>query len=313
MAITNKAIIAGRKNIADYKDAYKLLNDMMSNLEARYDDVYYITLKHPLKDPDAVTPREARRGLERINRILQYGKQASEVYTGPEDARELVMETRIDIPDITKSPELIAVTKPTTKASIIRAIPAKDVETLYSLNAELDDIMYRTDIYYKYYGEQELGWNMKLPEYKHRKLSVASPEKAKFNIKSWERRRKFELAHLPGEGSAASNRAWEERLDETISAYPDTFVPLMMALKRKAGLERLSRRFAAYYRKEYTGNTNGWKNFWYESSMNDDSSLPDFLEVLGMPKIYVDYLINLFDNHYYEDVDEYIANYIAKL
>lgn len=313
MAITNKAIIAGRKNIADYKSAYKLLNDMLSNLEARYDDVYYITLKHPLKDPDAVTPREARRGLERINRILQYGKQASEVYTGPEGARERVIETRIDIPDITKSPELIAVTKPTTKASIIRAIPAKDIETLYSLNAELDDMMYRTDMYYKYYGEQEMGLKMKEPKFKHRTISVASPEKAKFNIKAWERRRDYELKHLPGEGSAASNRAWEDRLNETISAYPGTFVPLMMALKKKAGLENLSRRFSAYYRRQYSGNGDGWHTMWYQSSLGDYSNLDEFLEVLGMNKVDINYMLNLFDNHYYEDVVEYIANYIAKL
>lgn len=279
MAITKKAALAGAINILDYSNAYQRLQEEMRRLEQRYGGVYDIQLKHPLKDPRTVTPREARRGLERIDRIMKYAEEG-------------------DITEITKSPEMIAVTKPTKVTGGGRAIPAKTIESIHRQYIELTELKYEEDVFYTKYGELVMGYeDMQQPTRDIPAVNVASQEAGKRLMKSLDKRIKYMTRYEPGEGSSTSKSAFEKRLLETVRAFPDEVSRVMWKYKSMNTLSTLSLRFSAYYRREYAKNVNGWKTFWYSSEQGDLSNMTDLLELFGATKAAAEQIENAFINH----------------
>lgn len=264
MAVTNKAIAAAKRNIADYKREFERAQAVLNDVEKEFGGNYDIRLKVPLKDPSKVTPRQARRGIERIQNIL--GEQP---WSDVDRVSRFVVGIHND-------------------SGI--AIPGSKLKRLGDLLKAVDEINYRNALFYKDYGEK-LGWKMEAPIKGSSAPTTASIEAADRMIKALTRRVKFSSKHAPGETSKGSRAAFVNRMKDTINFYPNAVRQFMEKELKEHSLSELEKRFNAYYHRDFAGKRGSrgeWYNVWYQAEAGDYSNISEFLVVMGMDKANAD-------------------------
>lgn len=293
MAVTNKAIAAAKRNISDYKREYDRVQRAIEGLQREFGPNYKFRLKVPLKDPSAVTAREARRGIKRIQNIL---RRRDDNHTALSKFVEAVVE-----------PNLL-----TAGGAVI---PGKTMQALKAAIDDMNDINYYSAIKSAAYGK-EIGWKMKPVTRKDNHVSVATEKAANKLLNSLQKRISFYDTHPIGFLSRGSMNAFEERMLDTISYYPKELQEFMIAEWNRRSRQELARRFAAYYQRDFAGDKKAsteWSKMWYQSMIGDYSNAADFLIVMGLDVKRAQEVEDLYYNNKFKELDElYLKIYGGK-